>query len=440
MGRNNIKDTLVNPVTGVFSDTELGEMAKWFSWSEQDRRLKELTEKEREFREAKYRPEEIRFKQTEMANIMLFGAMQEDSNKEHANIKLAKARKYAGKIGVDIDSPGFRRQFDAWSTFMDKNTGGTEKQLKAYEKAVKSMGSLKKIRELNYSRHQIEREDAEFPAMLAKEYQKRVDYHQNVRMDAGVKQTVFTDSKRVALVKAGDYQGIARLYDAAADAARRGDKEALAATGFDKKTQDMFLKWAAESPDKLKQVTELGDLYRQFMGDCNGPTAGRGVIAARNAFAGLYRLNELKEVSTRFEEHAKIVGSRRDSRQANSTQSVQSIFNSVGGASWAGLPYDYSKLLDRYNRGEVSKAEVDIALKALREYMDTWMQSPRQKILPINAAMPTYYMIIDAFASTEQANLESMQYDYLMGQVHELQGEIYLPTQKLNGDDQGIGI
>jgi hypothetical protein len=388
----------------------------------------------------------------------------------------SKAREYAFKdMGIDIDSPAFQAQFEAHRAYKDKNyKGGYQQQLAAleakgldprefehqrqalekvyasnYEKSVSKLGSLRRIRNLDYSNRQIEREQAEFVNMLGKQAQNRIDYHQSVRMDTRVKTVVFTDTYRTKLALEGNYQKIAEVEDAAVKAALKGNVEALAATGLDKKTQDQYLKWAREDPDKLKQITELGDLYREFMGSVQGPTSGTGFAATRNAMASLFQLQETKRIAEFFNANAKADSDDEYRLRGRTTVAIPAIKQEMQSAAFEGFRKVLTnaglgspeKLIEDYNNGVPgAEAKVQGMVKKLQEYRDRWNADGRDKAFgAVQAYAKAFSTVFDAAADIRTANTLSDRTDYYRRQASNLNDKFYLQIKKVTGstEDQG---
>jgi hypothetical protein len=264
-------------------------------------------------------------------------------------------------------------------------------------------------------------------------------------MTADVKRVLFTDTLYVQDAVKGNWDAIQRRQDAAVAAALKGDIEALRATGINESTQNMFLKWAKESPEKLtKQVSGLNDLYRQFMGSGMGPSSGTGLSATKNALAGLFQLQETKRIAEFHEAQRKMVGENEGSRRRAVDGDIPKIaelmqsdaFKDLHGA-WGSAATDAARLIDEYNRGVVGAAsKVKMMIADARKYQDMWVRTDRKDLFgPPNAYAQHFNILFDNASRVETANMESDQADFLAGVVRELEGPIMLNAKKVDKKD-----
>ncbi len=104
-----VAETLFHPATGMLanSNTSVGKLIKWMQPSEQDKRLRDMTSKEQEWRAARNDIDEVKTKQLTAASE---GLLQAEQSKNDA-IKRIAANKQAEEMATDVQSNDFKKRY-----------------------------------------------------------------------------------------------------------------------------------------------------------------------------------------------------------------------------------------------------------------------------------------------------------------------------------------
>jgi hypothetical protein len=190
---------------------------------------------------------------------------------------------------------------------------------------------------LDYSNRYLERMDHLKIQGYVKQITNRLDYT-NAHCDARILREMNKDQGFIKMVRDGDFQKIADVFehtmDLAEDLVEGGYSVSEGVVEMSKdeyitgnlaSVYNSIMKWAKEKPDFIRQMRGIIRNYRQFLGNPNGSTRGGGWTAAKNAVAAMFRIEVVKEVRDRLEGYAKSEGGAEDSYRRTIDSSIESL-------------------------------------------------------------------------------------------------------------------
>jgi hypothetical protein len=401
-----------------------------------------------------------------------------------ANKDEKKSAEYAmGDLNVDINGRNkaeFARLKDAYKALHDENyQNGAIQQMAAvdrmnisdnekharkteitrtfataYDNAEKYIGSRGDAFKYDFAERYQERVAAELPSLLAKQLNNRLDYHLNVNMDAQSRRTVYSDSEILRKMQSGDTAGIASNLSTLckyAKAAAEGDKDAEAkinATKLDKATIDNVKSWASapfgsQENKRLEQMMGLSTVYRQVMGDTNGPTDIGGIQGAKNTMAALFKVSELDRISKYYEG----LSDNASKQEGNLRSKIDVNISTIHRLGQADNPFKevinktgLEQLLMKRNMGDTSvDAKIREAEAQITKLYNEWPKAMIEKYGQKNFFNPDKEILLNTFSSINTADVYADQQYKMNDFVKNIRGQKYLEGLKLTHGNSGGG-